>query len=60
MTTIPVLAFGEDYSDWSNWTGLGFEWEQDLYIPTFWVLGPDMTILAQDTQYPSDPGRWIE
>ncbi len=58
MTTIPVLALPESESQ--SWDGLGMIWEQDMYIPTFWVLGPDMTILAEDAQYPEDPGRYIE
>ncbi len=60
MVTVPVLQLPEEETNWQTWSGLGFEWEQDLYIPSFWVLGPDMTIIAVDEQYPSDPGRYLE
>ena len=58
MTTIPVLQMPS--SEGQSWDGLTYIWEQDFYIPSFWVLGPDMTVLAEDTQYPDDPGRYID
>jgi hypothetical protein len=58
MTTVAVLQMPDSMSE--GWESLSYQWEQDLYIPTFWVLGPDMTILAEDVDYPSDPGRYME
>ena len=55
METVAVLQVSRsEHSDLSN------HLEQDGYIPSFWVLGPDMSIIAEDSQYPSDPARYIE
>jgi len=52
MTTIPALQNDDDYAPWTDY-------EQDWYIPTTVVLGPDMAILSLDEGV-TDPGAYMD
>jgi hypothetical protein len=56
MTSIPVL--GLTNADMDEWSDLAYIYEADLYIPTVYHIGPDMTVRAADS-YSSDPGSWL-
>ncbi len=56
MTTVPAL--GLTASDYDSWSDIPFIFEADLYIPTIYHIGPDMTVRAADS-YDSDPSRWL-
>lgn len=56
MTTIPVL--GLTASDFDSWSDIPFVFEADLYIPTIYHIGPDMTVRAADNM-DSNPSRWL-
>ena len=52
MSTIPALQNDDDYAPW-------IDYEQDWYIPTTVVLGPDMAILSLDEGV-LDPGPYMD
>ncbi len=56
MSSIPVLGLTSQDTD--EWSDLAYIYEADLYIPTMYHLGPDMTVLGADTGS-SDPGRYF-
>ena len=56
MTDIPVLGFTA--ADMDSLEDLCWQWEYDMYIPTMYVLGPDMTVLSAD-EMATDPGPWM-
>lgn len=47
LTTVPVLGFTAVENSFPG--GLAFTLEADLYIPTVYQVGRDMTVLAADT-----------
>ena len=53
LQTVPVLAdpAGSAEAEW-------YHWEMDFGIPSFMVIGPDMTVEAVDT-YNTDPAAWL-
>ena len=56
MTTVPVLGFTE--ADISSLDGLAYQIEGDLYIPTMYTIGRDMTVLAADDMN-TDPSSYL-
>lgn len=56
FTSIPAL--GMTAQDVDQWSDIAYTWEADLYIPTVYHVGPDMTVLAADSGS-SDPSRWL-
>ena len=56
MTNIPVLGLTAQDSD--EWSDLAYVYEADLYIPTVYHIGPDMTVLGADTGN-ADPGSYL-
>ncbi len=51
-------ALGLTSADQDDWSDLSFVYEADLYIPTTYHIGPDMTVLGADT-YDPDPGSYL-
>jgi hypothetical protein len=56
FTTVPALGFTAADNSFPN--GLAYELEADMYIPTVYHLGPDMTVLAADSGN-TDPSGWL-
>jgi hypothetical protein len=56
FTTIPAL--GMTSRDTDQWSDIAYTWEADLYIPTVYHVGPDMTVRAADNGN-DDPGAWL-
>lgn len=50
MTSVPNLA-----DDMNLWV----DYENDYGIPSYAVIGPDMTVLAADT-YNTSPSAWLD
>jgi hypothetical protein len=55
---VDIPALGMTQADSSYPSGLSWQWEGDGYIPTYYILGPDMTVLSAD-QMQDDPGSYI-
>ena len=57
MLTVPALQMPEEHRE--DLEDLNYQWEEDMYIPSFWILGPDMSIIATDADYPSNPSDYL-
>jgi hypothetical protein len=55
---VDIPALGLTSADGSYPNGLSWAWEGDGYIPTYYVIGPDMSVLSADNMQ-SDPGGFI-
>ncbi|MFH1468875.1 MAG: hypothetical protein ABIO70_31090 [Pseudomonadota bacterium] len=56
FTSVPVLAVTGSDAQFPN--GLAYQLEGDLYIPTMYIIGRDMTVLSADGGS-SDPSRYF-
>ena len=57
LVDIPVLAMPA--SEQNSLSGLNFQWERDMYIPSIFHLSPEMEVLSDDRNRTS-PRRYID
>ncbi len=56
MTSIPALGLAA--TDQDEWTDLAFTYEVNFFVPTYYHLGPDMTVLASEASS-ADPSPYL-
>ena len=56
LSTVPVLKLPSAETEPG---GLHQQWDQNDVLPTYWILGPDMTIIAEDRDHPFDPALYM-